>query len=197
MNFMLWFLLNVLGAVFLGLYFFDSEIGIWSLYLGISFVIIFLIRWMINSIATAATYNTYKKFQSHLGFQLSGWEKLGSYPNQLNTLCWSYKSSIEVILKADVKNEFIKLIDDSLYLFTVDADKEFYEAEIGGDGRMKWVRAENHKVQGSSNDRVIGKMYILLTVYLKSIQEKYGPIEEVKITFDSNIFEVNPPPSSD
>jgi hypothetical protein len=197
MNFMLWFLLCVPGTVLVCIYLFDSEIGIWSLYSGYALFAVFFIRWLINYFSTLGTYKTYKNFISTLGFSLEGWEKLGSVPNQLTTLYWSHKSSIEVRIKNNIKPEHSKLIQDALFLFISEANGHFYEAEAGGDGRQIWTKKDKFMAEGSSNDRVISSMYTFLTIYLKSIQDKYKPIESVKIYFDPQIFEVNPPPNTD
>lgn len=196
-NVMLWFMLNVPALVFYLLYYLDPDYGIWMLYTGFSFTGVFLLRWSIDFIQTMLTYKEYKNFLSGLGYKVEGWEQLGSRPNQLNRFYWSYQSFIGVELKEGENKAHAKLIDDALFLFTVNANKFFYEARFGGDGRKKWETVDERKVMGSSNIGVIGQMYVLLNVYLKSIQEKYQLISVVRVYFDSEIFEVEPPPSSD
>ncbi len=197
MNIMLWFLLCVPGTALICLYLFDPEIGIWSLVSGIGFYAVFVIRIILNYIAIFTTYNSYKKFITNPGFTLEGWDTLGSVPNQLSSSYWSYKSSVEVVLRSNIRSEHSKYIKDALFLFITEANGEFYEAEAGGDGRQSWVKNNEFKVEGSSNPAVIGKLYKLLNVYLKSIQNKYNLIDSVIVFFDPNIFEVNPPPYTD
>lgn len=197
MNFMLWFLLCVPALTLLIIYFTDNETGKWALYSGIVCFGIFLIRWIIDFFLKITTYRKYKSFAETLGFRLEGWEKLGSYPLQLKTFYWSKKTSVEIFLKEDAKEEKIRVLKDALYLFVKSANEKFYEAEIGGDGRDKWTNVHSLKVNGSSNVAVISHLYKLINVYLRSVQDEFYVIDSVKVEFGSTIFEVNPPPSTD
>lgn len=194
MNFMLWFLICVPATVFLCLYFFDDETGKWSLYTALVLYAVFIIRWIADRIMKLSTYSKYKDFPSELGFQLEGWDTLGSYPDQLKNRYWSECTTLEVHVMDHTTGDVRKLINDALFLFMSNANKSFYEAEIGGDGRHKW-KQKHLRLEGSSNTAVIGHMYTLLTEYLKSIQSRYHVITKVKIVFDPEIFEVNPPSS--
>lgn len=193
MNFPLWCLLCVPGITFLIMYFCDSETGVWALYVGIACFLTFIFRWMTDLFIKLSTFPTYKTFQSRLGFSLEGWETLGTYPMQLKNRCWSKNTSIEVFVKDPASDQGLKLIKDALFLFMASANKTFYEAEMGGDGRRQWEQVNKLKLMGSSNIAVIGCMYTLLTEYLQSIQHKYHVITLVKISFDPDIFVVNPP----
>lgn len=193
MNFPLWCLLCVPGITFLIMYVCDSETGTWALYGGIGFFIVFMLRWLIDLIIKLSTFSTYKTFRSRLGFNLEGWETIGTYPMQLNRRCWSKNTSIELFVKNTASDQDLKLIKDALYLFMTSANKTFYEAEMGGDGRRQWEQVNKLKLMGSSNIAVIGCVYTLLTEYLQSIQHKYHVITLVKISFDPDIFVVNPP----
>lgn len=192
-NFILWMLLSVPGIAFLILYFLSDDFGAWSLYAGIICFGVFFIRWFIDLAQRIFTFNTYVNFPTYLGFKLEGWDSLGSYPKQLVKREWSKNSTLEISVNADAKDVQLKLINDALYLFVSRANEHFYEAEAGGDGRTQWKISKTLKVNGSSDVYVIGEMYTLINVYLKSIQEKHPVIVTVKIKFDPNIFTVSPP----
>lgn len=196
-NFVLWMLLCVPGIAFIILYYAEEDNGIWLLYAGIGCIATFLLRWMVNSFQQLSTYSEYKNFPSMLGFKLFGWEKLGSYPKQLSYRHWSHKSFIEVKTFDSYNEEQTQRVKQALKDFTVRANKHFYEAEMGGDGRKNWEIVGKMKVMGSSDNTVTGEIYTLINTKLRNIQKVYPVIESVKVHFDDNIFKVEPPRNTD
>jgi hypothetical protein len=196
-NLVVWMLLCVPGMVLLGLYFFSDDTGAWAMYAGAACIGMFILRWCIDFLQKIFTYSSYKNFTASLGFPLEGWNTLGAYPKQLNEGEWSKKSTVEVVMKGNGTAAQPKLIKDALYLFNTRANKKFYEAAAGRDGRTSWDFVHALKVTGSSDKQVTGEMYTLINVYLKSIQEKYHTIASVKVNFDPEIFKVEPPPNTD
>jgi hypothetical protein len=192
-----WMFLGLAGTALMVVYYLEGDMGVWSIYAGLTCIGIFLLRWFIEFLRKLFTYNSYKTFSSSLGFQLEGWDQLGSYPKQLIRGQWSKNSTVEITLKEYAPDEQIKLVKDALYLFVAKANDQFYEAEIGGDGRNEWKFVNDFKVSGSSDVGVIGQLFTLLHVYLKSIQDKYPVIVAVKVKFDPEIFQVKPPPNTD
>lgn len=193
MNFPLWFMLCVPGSVFVSFYLFEDETGIWSLYTGFALYAIFIVRWILDLSVKIYTYPVYKNFTANLGFTLEGWETIGTLTKLLHGRYWSRHSLIEVFFKDTAQAKEIKLVKDALSLFMNEANKTFYEAQMGHDGRRKWEQVNKNKLMGSSNNEVIGCMYTLMNKYLRSIQNKYHIITSVKITFDDEIYEVSPP----
>lgn len=53
------------------------------------------------------------------------------------------------------------------------------------------------KLMGSSDNSVVGEMYVLLNKDLRTIQKNYPVIESVTVNFDEEIFKVDPPRSTD
>jgi hypothetical protein len=195
--FVAWMFLGLAGTALIVAYFLEGDMGAWSIYAGLFCIALFLLRWLIEFLRKVFTYNSYKTFSSSLGFQLEGWDKLGSYPKQLMRQEWSKNSIVEITLREYAPDEQIKLVKDALYLFVAKANAQFYEAEIGGDGRNEWTFVNDFKVTGSSDVGVIGQLFTLIHVYLKSIQDNYSVIVMVKVKFDPEIFQVKPPPSTD
>ena len=170
-----------------------NEADIWSLYVGLAMIGIFLIRWTIEWIMKLATYNTYKNFRKHLPFTLEGWEKLGTQRDQLKLQHWGHDCAVEVTVKNGTSEADIKRINDALMLFTANANRQFYEGQFGSDGRKKWDFKHVLKVTGSADVGVIGEMYKLVQVYLKSIHQQYPVIEKVHVVLSDDISEVKPP----
>lgn len=195
-NFMLWFMLLVPATVFFIIYFSEDD-SRWALYTGSVFVSVFLFRWLYDFIQRVLGFGAYKTFRDSLGFRLKGWETLGTFPKQLDDRYWSVRSKVEIFLHEFATAEQKKLVQDAVFLFMSAANKKFYEAEPGGDGRVKWGPKNAIKVYGSSDAAVIGEMYRLIHVYLRSIHQRYPVISSVNITFDPEIIHVSPPQHTD
>lgn len=197
-NLILWiFFVGSIGAVFIFLWLLSDDFGLWSLYLGIGLIALFMLRILVDFFTKVFTFNTYKNFQKNLPFGLVGWDKLGSKRNFLKPQFWAIDSTVEVVLLDGVLNADIKRINDAIVLFTANANKCFYEGRFGSDGRKKWTLNNILMTTGSADIAVAGEMYRLIRVYLKSIHGKYPVVKEVRVIFGNEVYEVEPPLSGD
>lgn len=204
-HFALWALLSVPAAVFFIIYF-TEDAADWALYTGLGFIALFFLRWLLDYIHKLTTYaaykefvewTTYKDFTSPLGYRLDGWEAVGSFPNQLKNRYWSKDTVIEVVMREGSSSEKMHQVKKVLQQFMEEANKNFYEAEPGGDGRTRWEFTRMLKITGSTDTNVIGALYVLFHEHLRNFQHQHPVIDRVKIKFDPNIFKVEPPPHTD
>jgi hypothetical protein len=190
---MLWIFFALgLGAVQIFLWVL-GDMGIWALYSGSIMVGAFLVRLGIEQLRKIFTYGAYKNFRKNSPFEITGWEKLGTNADLLKAQYWAFDSSVEVITKEGTSTENIQRVNDALQLFISEANKHFYEGRFGSDGRAKWSFNHVLKVTGSADTMVIGEMYRLMSIYLKSIYTKYPVIKTVKVVIGDRVDEVKPP----
>lgn len=190
-NLFIWiYLVMTIGVVFLALYYMEGTMGDWAWYVGVIGIGLFLIRIIIHRTLKIARFSAYKTWRSTLPFKLTGWEKLGSFKNFPAGRFWNHASLKVIFLGVNSQTE--KLVKDALYLFTVEANKCFYEGWSGMDGRRKWKNKESNITEGSANSAVVGDMYTCINVHLRAIQEQYGGIEKVVVEFSDSVSEVDP-----
>lgn len=185
----MWFLFVLapgMGCIYFWLF---EDTARWVLWLGVGIVSLFPLRMFIEYFIQKYRYRTYQNFQDHLGFILTGWNKLGMDSDIFESTNW-VSCSIQVVLKEGTHEKEIKLVNDALYLLSGKVHKWFYEARLGSDGRKKWAQPQSLATSGSANRIVLGEIYQFLQTHLKSIHSKYGMIDKVQINIGDVFFEV-------
>jgi hypothetical protein len=194
-NIFLWiFIIMTMGIVFTAMYYFESS-GEWSLYTGLVFLVLFAVRVGIHLLLKIYRFSEFKKWRKTLPFQLKGWETLGSFKNFPRGHYWNYYCSLKVNLRSSINQDADKLINDALFVFCTEANKAFYEAGFGMDGRDKWVedKTEKFKVKGSANAAVVGDMYLCIHKHLRAIHQNYNNIAGVEVEFGNRVTKIEPP----
>lgn len=201
-NFFWWFFgVLTLGIVFISIYFSTAgnrPADQWSLYIGLGFIGLFMLRLLIHHAMKIMAFNRYKGWRQKLGFQLNGWEVLGRKKDFPKTHHWDKQVEYTVQVESFASQAVRKTIHDALYLFNRKANGCFYEkyfvqSGYSGEIRVKWNFSNELSVTGSADDTVMGYMYLNIVDYLKPIHEKHRVIRSVDIKFSGHVYEVEPP----
>lgn len=182
-NVFIWvFLVLTAGFVSFAVWYLERTAD-WVFYMGMGFVGLFALRWLVYFLGKVFTYSRYRNFFRQAPFAISGWDRLGSrnFPQYDH---WILKSAVEVRCKPGVSAEEQKRVNDALLLFNQRANKCFYaanqvQAGFAGDPRDKWRFETPLRVIGSANSGVMGEAYILMHRHLAVIQQHYACIEAV------------------
>jgi hypothetical protein len=155
-------------------------------------------RYLILQIQKWADYPRYKEWQSKLGFQVYGWDYLGSIKNFPRTQYWNDLLIITIQVRPTASQQTIDLINDALYLFTRSANEAFYEADQvqagrAGDTRKRWTIAEKLIASGSADGLVMGELYVFVSKQLHAIHQQTNAIESLRLNFSKSVYEIKPP----
>lgn len=158
----------------------------WELYAATGFMGVTCLRYSIHYIKKITLYKKFKYFYDHLDFNAEDWKLLFRNPDILRAQNWAIDCYIEIIPLQNISAESIKVLNDALFLFTLNAQNRFYKS-FPSNGRKDWKIESDLKITGSIDVAVIGDIYILLNDYLRNIQLKNKSIDAVKIHVDDRI----------
>jgi len=154
------------------------------------------LRYLYSWFYTITTFSEFKVWQQQLPFRLTGWERLTQSKNGFDLYFWRVKCEIRILFKGNY-TDHQKAIDAICYLFTVNANDEFYGlngAAVAGyarDPRVKWTYSDG-TFSGSSNIRVVGEIYHFIKDDLVLLARKYDIIESVEIIADQDEHSIRP-----
>lgn len=140
-------------------------------------------------------YISYKKWRTNLGFPVNGWDQLGQKKEFLYWRHWDELLSIDIQIKEGTPPELIKLAEDIVFLFTIEANKCFYTADpvqpgAACDLRKEWTMTGTLSAAGSANCTVMGELYLSITNHLRDLQNNFPCIEAVNLVFSCQLLDV-------
>lgn len=176
-------------VVFVGLLVIVPTIAIlkseWLVWLALAIITLLVIQGMLNIIRYRFFFKGWRK---RLPFVLTGWDELIKSKKMYCDLCWT-DVTVTVVLNQN-KHEEAQWVRAALGILAKNAGKAFYDAESGfSDQRKKW-EVEGLSASGSANPDVMKAMKKLCQEELTYINKKYSAIEEVRITINSQEYEI-------
>lgn len=189
------FAFNGLGFISLFMYWGFQMGSIEWLYCSIGFFSLAAIVFIQRFIRKRIAFKTFKTWRHTLPFALNGWEKIGAYKDFPQDSYWIMEAGIEIKLKS-TSPEMTGLVSDALFLFTVEANKGFYEPDFvqqgfSGEIRKEWKMFKGDlSTQGSADGYVLGRIYVLCNQYLRGIHDKHGCIDAVNFWMKGKAYQV-------
>jgi hypothetical protein len=188
-------LIMVLGIMAGTLFFIDSS---WEWTLPVLFFAVggLLTLALIRILGARIFYAAYKGWENKLGFDLYGWNVLGTVPNFPAIFHW-WDVEVELVLDPACTELSKTLLQDLMLLFSKKANAAYYTADnvqpkALGDSRKSWKLKSGTVLMGSVNSIVLGKLYVFIQKSLSACQRQYGGIKEVRIHYHGTLYEVVP-----
>ncbi len=189
-NVFIWFfIVATLGFVCLVIYYIETR-SVYMLYAGLAFLGAVALRILMHWALKIIRFSSYKNWRGTLGFQVHGWDKLGTIENFPNEKYWFPTVEVNVIANPNMTQEQADTVHAAMYLLTVEANRCFYAMETHHhDSRARWSAGDLNAF-GSANASVMGDIYKCINIHLRIIHNKYNCIKQVNISYSGELRKI-------